>query len=65
MCVQGKRVLVFGLLAIAAIAAAPAVVRAANTCNGHQAGVGGQRRAASTYSHVLRFGRLVGTFGSA
>ena len=23
----------------------------------------GQRRAASTYSHVLRFGRLVGTFG--
>jgi len=34
MCVQGKRLLVFGLLAIAAIAAAPAVVRAANTCNG-------------------------------
>ena len=37
--------------------------RAANTSNGHQAGVGGQRRAASTYSHVLRSGRLVGTFG--
>src|SRR5438093_397903 len=34
MCSQGKRLLVFGLLAIAAIAAAPAVVRAANTCNG-------------------------------
>ena len=37
--------------------------RSANTSNGHQAGVAGQRRAASTYSHVLRFGRLVGTFG--
>ena len=35
----------------------------ANTSNGRQAGVGGQRRAASTYSHVLRSGRLVGTFG--
>ena len=36
---------------------------AANTSNRHQAGVGGQRRAASTYSLVLRSGRLVGTFG--
>src|SRR6478752_672993 len=35
----------------------------ANASSGRQAGVGGPRRAASAYSHVLRSGRLVGAFG--